>query len=76
MKNNLLYLHHILDAANKIEAYVSVGREEFMAASHWQDAVIRQLAIIGEATKRICTELRQRYPDVPPGSASPGCETF
>ena len=65
MKNDLLYLRHILEAANKIESYVSVGREEFMSASHWQDAVIRQLAIIGEATKHISTELRDCYPYVP-----------
>jgi uncharacterized protein with HEPN domain len=65
VKNDALYLRHILDSIQKIESYVSVGHEIFMSTSHWQDAVIRQLEIIGEATKRLSPELRGRYPQVP-----------
>ena len=52
MKRDLVYLRHILDAINRIESYVAVGRNVFMTTSHWQDAVVRQLEIVGEATKR------------------------
>jgi len=52
VKRDILYLRHMLDAIVRIETYVSVGSEAFMAMSHWQDATIRQLEIIGEATKR------------------------
>ena len=65
MKNDVLYLRHVLDAIQKIESYVSVGHEIFMSTSHWQDAVIRQLEIIGEATKRLSLDLRSRFPQVP-----------
>ena len=65
MKSDAVYLKHILDAIQKIESYVSVGRETFMSTSHWQDAVIRQLEIIGEATKRVSPDLRNRYPQIP-----------
>ncbi len=65
MKDDALYLKHILDAIAKIESYIAVGREEFAAQSHWQDAVIRQLEIIGEATKRLSAGLRVQYPEVP-----------
>lgn len=65
MKDDALYLKHILDATEKIAAYTAVGREEFAAKSHWQDAVIRQLEIIGEATKRLSPDLRVQYPEVP-----------
>jgi uncharacterized protein with HEPN domain len=60
-----VYLQHILDAIEKIESYSAIGREVFIANSHWQDAVIRQLEIIGEATKRLSDGLRQRYDEVP-----------
>jgi len=60
-----IYLRHILDAIAKVETYVSVGRDEFMAQSHWQDAVIRQLEIIGEAAKQLTDDLRSRHDGVP-----------
>jgi uncharacterized protein with HEPN domain len=65
MKADLVYLRHIVDAILKIEVYVSVGQEVFMRETHWQDAVIRQLEIIGEATKRLSLDLRSRYPEIP-----------
>lgn len=65
MKRDLVYLRHIQDAISKIESYVSAGRDVFMTTSHWQDAVVRQLEIIGEATKRISDELRSKHTDIP-----------
>ncbi len=65
MKRDALYLRHILEAVQRIETYTAAGREAFMNGSHWQDATIRQLEIIGEATKQMSRELRAQYPDVP-----------
>lgn len=65
MTGDALYLRHILDAITKIESYSSVGRDAFLAESHWQDATIRQLEIIGEATKRLTPGPRTRYGDIP-----------
>jgi uncharacterized protein with HEPN domain len=65
MNNDIVFLQHILDAIGKTESYASVGREAFMGTSHWQDAVIRQLEIIGEAAKQLSAELRSASPDVP-----------
>ena len=65
MTRDRLYLSHIVDALNKIESYVAVGRGAFLSTSHWQDAVIRQLEIIGEATKRISSDLCAKHPEVP-----------
>jgi uncharacterized protein with HEPN domain len=65
MKTDQVYLQHILDATLKTESYVSVGKEIFMQESHWQDAVIRQLEIIGETTKRVSEELRSQHPEIP-----------
>jgi len=48
-----------------IEDYIAVGREVFLATSYWQDAVIRQLEIIGEATKRLSQDLHSRHHEIP-----------
>ncbi|MBW1694002.1 MAG: DUF86 domain-containing protein [Deltaproteobacteria bacterium] len=65
MKRDQLYLQHVLNAIEKINEYVSVGHDAFMSHTHWQDAVIRQLEIIGEATKKISMNIRDIYPEVP-----------
>lgn len=59
------YLRHILEAIEVVEGYTRVGRDEFMNTSHWQDAVIRRLEIIGEAVKRLSEETRKRAPEIP-----------
>jgi uncharacterized protein with HEPN domain len=59
-----VYLKHVADAIDTIARYVAVGHDRFLAESHWQDAVIRQLEIIGEATKRLSPDLRARHPEV------------
>ncbi|MBI3961810.1 MAG: DUF86 domain-containing protein [Deinococcus sp.] len=65
MKDDQLYLLHIAQCIQRIESYTQDGRAAFMASSLTQDAVIRNLEIIGEATKRISQDLKQAYPDVP-----------
>ena len=65
MSRDRIYLLHIRDAIEKIEAYIAVGKERFLQETHWHDAVIRQLEIIGEATKNISPELRKKHVDVP-----------
>jgi uncharacterized protein with HEPN domain len=74
VKGDRLYLTHILDAIEKIETYISVGHDVFVSTSHWQDAVIRQLEIIGEATKRLSKQLALNILKSH-GAASPGCAT-
>ena len=39
--------------------------EAFLADTRTQDAVVRNLEIIGEATKNLSTELRAQHPDMP-----------
>jgi uncharacterized protein with HEPN domain len=65
VNRDALYLRHVLDAVEKVGRYTLVGHAEFMAASHWQDAVIRQLEIIGEAVKRISPDVLGRRPGIP-----------
>lgn len=65
MNRDEVYLRHILDAIGKIESYTGVGKEEFMAATHWQDATIRNLEIIGEAVKRLSDDFKSRNTNIP-----------
>src|SRR3989338_3003062 len=65
MKEHQVYLQHIIDAIQKIESYVSVVKDVFLSTSHWQDATIRQLEIIGEATKQLPEDFRSKYPNIP-----------
>lgn len=65
MKNDRAYLEHILDAIDRIVQYTADGRDTFMEDRKTQDAVVRNFEIIGEATKRLSDELRERNPDVP-----------
>ncbi len=65
MKEDDVYLAHIRDAIDRIEAYTSGGRERFFAESVVQDAVIRNLEVIGEAVKGLSDDLRSAHPDVP-----------
>jgi len=58
-------LHHMLAAIDRIEQYLPQSQASFMGDLKTQDAVIRCLEIIGEASKRVSTELRARHPDVP-----------
>ncbi len=66
MRNYGLYLKDILDAMEAIETFVEgMSFEEFIKDDKTVSAVIRKFEIIGEATKGIPDEIRQKYPDVP-----------
>ena len=66
MKDDSIYIDHILNSINRILDYISgKDREAFVADQLTQDAVVRQLEVIGEATKRVSKELRSRNPDIP-----------
>ena len=58
MKDDLLYLHHMLERCQRIERFIRPGKEAFIAAEELQDAVIRNIEVIGEAAKRVSPELR------------------
>lgn len=65
-KVDSVYIDHIQEALDKIGQYTDhVSKEEFLANSEKQDAVIRQLEIVGEATKRISSELREHNRQIP-----------
>jgi uncharacterized protein with HEPN domain len=65
MKEARVYLLHIRDALARIQNYTGGGREIFMQQTMIQDAVIRNIEIIGEAVKKLPREFRDRHAEVP-----------
>lgn len=66
MKRDItVYLQDMLDCVNKIEGYVKgVNKREFLENSQLQDALMRRLEVIGEATKNIPLHFKEEYPEV------------
>ena len=64
MKDDRIYLLHIRDAIRHIVEYTAAGKESFFADRKTQDAVVRNLEIIGEATKRVSLSLKTAHPDI------------
>jgi uncharacterized protein with HEPN domain len=58
VKDNRIYLNHILEAIEDIERYTAPGYEAFMREPMQQDAVIRKLEVIGEAVKQLSAATR------------------
>ena len=65
-RDDTVYLRHILEAAERIQAYLQDMDEQRFEENHLrQDGVIRQLEIIGEAVKQLSPALRDAHDDVP-----------
>ena len=65
MKDDSVYLGHILEAIKDIEQYASAGRDAFMTDTMRQDALLRKLEVIGEAVKNLSEDSKQRRPGIP-----------
>lgn len=66
MSRDDVHLLDILDAARLALRYVrGKSREEFLDDVQLQDAVIRRLAIMGEAARRVAEDTRRGLPGVP-----------
>ena len=65
-RSDIAYLRHILDAINRIEEYLqSITEADFYNRYLIQDGVIRQIEIIGEATKQLSKETRENNSHIP-----------
>jgi len=66
MKDELVFIEHILLCITKIEEYTkNISAQDFNNNELIQDAVIRNIEIIGEATKKISKDLKLQYRDIP-----------
>jgi uncharacterized protein with HEPN domain len=62
------YLQHILTAIEKIQRYTETDKDDFVGSDLVQDAVIRNLEIVGEASRNIDRDFPEfvaAHPELP-----------
>ncbi|MFN3740862.1 MAG: DUF86 domain-containing protein [Thermodesulfovibrionales bacterium] len=65
-RNYKLFLKDILESINKIEIFVgTMSFDEFMKDEKTKSAVIREIEVIGEASKNIPESIRSKSPNLP-----------
>jgi len=66
VKDDLAYIEHILDCIRKIKEFTNgLSLNDFSVNELVQDAVIRNIEIIGEASKKISYDTKQIYYEIP-----------
>jgi uncharacterized protein with HEPN domain len=66
MDRDELYLRHIVEAVRKIRQYTEgFTLESFRGNTLVQDGVVRQLEIIGEASRMVSETTRKAHPHIP-----------
>ncbi len=64
-RDHRLYLTDIKDAIDRILRYTQTGRDAFFADPMTQDAVVRNIEIIGEATRGVPEAIQRAHPEIP-----------
>ena len=65
MKDDRLYLVHIRDCIDHILRFTNEGKNAFLVDRKTQDAVLRNLHTLSESIRRISTDTKVKYPEVP-----------
>ena len=65
-RSNKLFIEDILESIDKIEQYIQgLSYDNFVEKQMVVDAVIRNLEIIGEASKNIPDDIKKKYSSIP-----------
>jgi len=64
VKDDSVYLKHILECIKRIAEDTREGHDFFLSSHLHQDAVRRNLQILSESTQRLSPELKAKCPDV------------
>ena len=62
MKDDRLYIRHVLDCVRRIDLYCQNGEDAFRDSELIQDSVLRNLQILAESTQRISEYANTRRP--------------
>ena len=64
MKDDSVYLKHILECIRRIEEDTRDGREKFLRTHTLQDAVLRNLQTLSESTQRLSDGLKAMHHEI------------
>jgi uncharacterized protein with HEPN domain len=64
MKDDRVYLLHILECIRRVEEDTAGGKDAFLASHALQDAVLRNLQTMAESTQRLSENIKERYPQI------------
>lgn len=64
MKDDLVYVEHVLGCIARIETYTGGLKAAFMDSTLVQDAVVRNLEVMAESTQRLSEDTRGEHPEV------------
>ncbi len=66
IKNDFLFLEHILESLLKIEKYtMNISYDTFLEDTLIYDGVVRNFEIIGEASKNISNDFKNNHNSIP-----------
>lgn len=64
MKDDRIYLRHILECIRRVEEDTADGKDAFLSSHTLQDAVLRNLQTMTESTQRLAENTKERYPQI------------
>jgi len=64
MKEDSVYLNHILDCIARIETDLAEGYDSFMTSHTYQDAVLRNLQVLAESTQHLSSQIKAGQPEI------------
>jgi uncharacterized protein with HEPN domain len=65
MKDDTVYLRHILECIRRIEEHAAGGHDLFLASHTLQDATLRNLQTMAEATQRLSETRKATQAQIP-----------
>lgn len=65
MKDDRVYLNHILECIRRIEQHRRSGRRRFFNSHTLQDAVLRNRQTMAESTQRLSDDIKATQPHIP-----------
>ncbi len=64
MKDDGIYLNHVLECIGRVEEYTKGGHEAFIESTLIQDGVLRNLQTLGQSATKISDTFRMSHPEI------------